>query len=360
MKTKRLTQILTLAFAAIAFASVISCEGPAGPAGPAGADGKDGIDGTNGTDGTNGVDGDAVCMECHNTTTKAAITMAYDSSKHATSSELYPFGPMIYEYAGGRNDCAKCHSDQGFIETQYTGQDTTEFAFGLPQPIQCSTCHSFHNSLDFTNEPNTALRKYDAIDLLMYRAAGEPTVTIDLGVGGNLCGECHQPREVGPVDDGTGNYTFDSEHYGPHHGPQATSLAGLGAYELGTGYPTAGTGGTHVTDATCTTCHMNDAEHNFEPSLGACNTAECHNGNMTTVSDNTRQLSFATSMATLKDKLTTAGLLDANGSPVPGTYPVDQVGALYNYEWLAEDRSNGVHNFGYLETMLTNSLTVFP
>ena len=52
MKTKKITQLLTLAFCAIAFAFVTSCEGPQGPAGPAGTNGTDGTDGTSGSDGT--------------------------------------------------------------------------------------------------------------------------------------------------------------------------------------------------------------------------------------------------------------------------------------------------------------------
>ena len=65
-------------------------------------------------------------------------------------------------------------------------------------------------------------------------------------------------------------------------------------------------------------------------------------------------------MATLEAKLKTAGLLDVDGHPAVGTYPTDEVGALYNYEWLLDDRSAGVHNFDYTETLLANSLAVFP
>jgi hypothetical protein len=56
----------------------------------------------------------------------------------------------------------------------------------------------------------------------------------------------------------------------------------------------------------------------------------------------------------------TAGLLDANGSPVRGKYPTDQVAAMYNYGWIVEDNSNGIHNFAYLEALLNNSIAVFP
>jgi hypothetical protein len=358
MKTTRITQLLTLAFCALAFALISSCEGPAGPVGPAGTDGKDGI---NGSDGTAGVDGDAVCLKCHNTTTKATITMAYDTSTHAVSNLMYT-GQTLYQYAGGRVECGRCHSDQGFIETQYTGLDTLERILGLPQAIQCSTCHSFHNSLDFTNEPNSALRTYDGVELLMVRAS-DPLATpvvIDLKDGSNLCVNCHQPRTLAP-DATLTSFDITSKYYGPHYGTQSTSLAGIQAYELGTGYPDPGTGSTHVTDATCVTCHMYNKEHNWVPNLDACNTASCHNGSKTTISDNTRQIAFQTNLDILKAKLVAAGIMDDTNYAIPGTYTnLDQVGALYNYKWLIADRSKGVHNFGYLETMLNNSIAIFP
>ena len=347
MRKNKFFGFMALALFAGLFVLTTSCEGPMGPSG---------------ADGTPGVDGNAVCMECHNLTVKNEITGEYLASAHNLSHNVWPGGPMVYEYAGGQVSCGACHSEQGFIETQYTGLDTLAHAISLPQAISCKTCHDFHPSLDFENEPNSALRTVAKVDLLMYRDA-DPTaapVTIDMGPESNVCANCHQPRKVGPVDDGTGNYTVPHSHYGPHHGPQATSMAGLGAYEVGTGYPAPGTGGKHVTEATCTSCHMHGKDHTWEPGLDGCNTSECHNGSMTTVTDNSRQLAFNTSMGTLETKLKTAGLLDADGHPVPGTYAVDEVGALYNYEWLHDDRSSGLHNFGYLETMLNNSIAVFP
>jgi hypothetical protein len=360
MKTK-FFHLVTLVMCTFAFALITGCEGPAGPVGPAGVDGKDGIDGVNGSDGTAGVDGDAVCLKCHNLGKKAEITMAYDSSTHAVSNLMYT-GQTVYEYAGGRVGCGRCHSDQGFIETQYTGLDTLEHVLGLPQAIQCSTCHSFHNSLDFTNEPNSALRTYDAVELLMVRA-NDPLATpvlVDFKDASNLCANCHQPRTIAP-DPALTTFDITSKYYGPHYGTQSTSLAGIQAYEIGTGYPNPGTGSTHVTDATCITCHMYNKEHNWVPSLEACNTSACHGGSITTISDNSRQVAFQTKLDNLKSKLVTAGIMDATDHAIPGTYTnLDEVGALYNYKWLIADRSRGVHNFLYLETMLDNSIAIFP
>jgi hypothetical protein len=345
MRNTELIRPLALLTGVLALAFLGGCKGPTGDTG------------ANGTDGTDGVDGNEVCLECHNLTVKSDVTAQYMTSIHAAGDQV--------AYAGGRKGCAMCHSDQGFIETQYTGQDTTAYDIALPQEVQCQTCHSFHQSLDFENEGNAALRAYGPVDLLMYRAADPmaPPVTIDLGGSGNLCANCHQPRRLGPVMAAgvpvTDSTYVSSSHYGPHHGPQTTSLAGLGASEIGTGYPAPGTGSVHATSTSCVTCHMHEGDHAFEPTLASCNTMECHNGALTTMSDNSRQNTFKTLMATLESKLMTAGLLDAAGHPVKGTYPSDQVAALYNYEWMLDDRSNGVHNFPYLETLLTNSIAVF-
>ena len=340
MKRNRLINLFVLAFGASAFLMMPGCskEGPAGPAG---------------SDGTPGVAGNAVCMECHNLDKKAEVNDQYMESQHGEGE--------FVGYAGGRNSCAKCHSDQGFKETQYTGQDTTIANISLPQPVQCETCHDFHETLDFSMGADYALRTNDPVDLLMYRAADPdaPAVTLDLDPSSNLCANCHQPRRVGPVDDGTGMFTVTSTHYGPHHGPQSLTLGGFGAYELGTGYPAPGTGGMHVEKAGCTTCHMHDGNHSMNVTLEGCNTSKCHNGSITTFENNNRQMQVAALLTTLETKLTDAGLI-LDGHPNPGTYPVDEVGALYNYEWVLDDRSMGVHNFQYIETLLNNSIAVFP
>jgi len=312
-------------------------------------------EGPAGADGTPGVDGDEVCMECHNVAKKAEVTEQWASSAHG-------IGEVAMSRGGGKS-CGMCHSDEGFRETQHTKKDTLRADIGLPQPIQCQTCHDFHTSLDFENERNYALRTMMPVDLYMYRAAdpNAAAVTVDLGDESNLCANCHQPRTTAPPLTGVDSFKVTSTHYGPHHGPHVTSLRGFGAYEVAGSatYPVSGEGSTHATSATCVTCHMHEGEHTWEPSLEACNSADCHDGGLTSVTDNSRQQTFKTLMATLESKLTAAGLL-LDGHPNPGTYPTAQVGALYNYEWLVDDRSNGVHNFPYLEAMLNNSIAVFP
>ena len=100
MKTNNIFRLLTLALAAMAFAFVTSCEGPAGPAGPAGADG------TNGADGAPGQDINETCKQCHNSNTEiiGAQQAAFAYSAHA--------GGTYYNRTG---DCAACHNNEGFL-----------------------------------------------------------------------------------------------------------------------------------------------------------------------------------------------------------------------------------------------------
>lgn len=340
MKKHNLLSYISVAVIGLSVAFLASCEGPQGPAG---------LDGAPGTSGT------AICAQCHNLETKATITSQYDSSVHGTSQIIA--GQVLYRYAGAgdsRKACAICHTSQGFQERFETGLDTIAAGLLLPDHIDCEACHDFHQTLDQENEgPDYALRSKDPVSLIMT----DHTTTLDLGNESNLCVNCHQPREAGPEADANGNYHVSSSHWGPHHGPQGTLLAGIGGYEVaGTeAYPTPEST-THFKDATCVKCHMYQQHHTFEPSIDACK--ECHDG-ITDFDFNGVQTTVTNLLEELKTELTTAGLLNATGGEVVGTYPVDQAGALYNYLMVEDDRSEGVHNTKYIEALLRNSIDVF-
>ncbi len=328
-----------------------SCEGPMGPAGPqgpAGADGVDGvdgkdgtngidgIDGTNGTDGTDGVDGNAVCLECHNLTVKNAISADYETSGHALGAAV--------SHAGGNPDCAMCHSNEGFIETQWTGMDTTAAEIAIPTRIGCKTCHDFHESLDFENEPNHAIRASDPVTLL---TNGEE-VEFEANPESNLCMNCHQARRAAPDDaDGDAPFYVNSTHWGAHHGPQANLLNGDGGYEFGV---VLSASSPHESVASCVMCHMDESSHTFMPEDAAC--LKCH-GSVPASDD------IETLLADLQTALQTAGLLDAEAGIVVDTFGSDSAGALWNYLLIEEDRSMGVHNPAYAKNLLNNSINVF-
>ena len=343
---------LFLLLAAAAFI-LVSCT----KEGETGAQGEPGTNGTNGTDGKDGVDGNAACIQCHTIDYMDAVDVQYDMSGHAAGASV--------GYAGKRNDCAMCHSYEGFVETQLTGRDTTAADIPIPTRIDCATCHSSHATFDFELDgPDYALRGTNPVDLLMYRAADPPSVvTLDMGGTSNLCTNCHQPRRVGPVDDGTGTFRITSTHWGPHHGPQSTTIEGIGAYELGAGYPTPGSS-THRTEASCTSCHMHKAttaedagSHTWHVPIESC--TGCHEG-ATNFDINGVQTDVAEMMEQLKQKFIDNNMWDTESDHIiPGTYPLAHAGAYYNYAWIVDDRSEGVHNPSYIKTLLINSIGAF-
>ena len=352
MKSNNFLQFLTLAICAILFAFVTGCEGPQGPVGPQGPAGPQGEQGPKGDDGTPGVAGTAGCLECHSSEAKYEVTMEYEGSGHSLG--------VAAAYAGGRGGCAVCHSNEGFIEGQFTGEmSTSDFPF--PTRIGCTTCHSWHNeTLDPAESPDYALRTNAAVDLMAYDGQ-----SIDFGDNSNLCSNCHQPRrswegyEAGSGNLGNGNFDQTSSHFGPHHGPHATIVKNIGGAQLSGSVSYPENPGSHGTASSCTGCHMHEEDHTFAPALASCNTAECHNGSITSVDGNTIQTQVAADMETLKDHLVTGGLLDTLDHPVPGEFAIEQVQALYNYILILDDRSNGIHNPNLTKALLANSIEVF-
>ena len=315
---------------------MMSCEGPMGPAG------TDGTDGINGTDGTNGVDGNMVCMQCHTLDNKSAVESEYHFTRH--------FNHTAVGYAGGRKDCTACHSHEGFVETQYTGMDTTANDISIPTAIGCLTCHDSHRTFDFESDgKDYALRTVDPVTFNIY-----PEHTIEFGSSSNLCVECHQPRRPAPVADDSGNFNVTSSHYGPHHAPNGTVLFGIGGYEFDglDSYPAAGSSA-HFT-ASCTGCHMGSAVgdaggHTLIPTEASCIT--CHSNGVPDMKSEIEGL-----LENLKGRLQTAGILDAEGHVVTGEFPINVAGSFYNYALIEEDLSHGVHNPKYTRALLKNSI----
>jgi hypothetical protein len=59
----------------------------------------------------------------------------------------------------------------------------------------------------------------------------------------------------------------------------------------------------------------------------------------------------------LRTKLIDKGLLNpANDLAVPTTYKGHELGVFYNYKYIEEDQSLGVHNYKYTKALLLNSI----
>jgi hypothetical protein len=288
---------------------------------------------------------DLSCTECHNDTNIiAGKDNSWANSIHGASEDVFP-GTTVNEYAGGRPVCAGCHSGNGFSDRIAQGIMTEEITTADPNPshIDCRACHQIHTT--YTSD-DWALETTDPVKFETVDA------TFD-GGDGNLCANCHQPHS--PFPEATdGNVSVTSTHWGAHHGPQASMLAGVG-----------GAGGIEDKPAThysavedsCVGCHMGgsgpDAYHGFLPNVATCQ--GCHgdatdfdvNGTQTEIKDKLEQVAAA---------LQAKGLLDDTGTIVVGDYPEAEAAALWNYLLVEEDRSNGVHNAPYANALLDQAL----
>jgi hypothetical protein len=326
---------------AVAFV-LTACAGPAGSIGPAGPAGPIGPAGPAGAAGTNPSAADLTCTQCHNDTTLiSGKEQSWSASVHAT-------GPA-FAIASGRAPCTACHTGGGFSDRIAAGlTNPDQFTTVYPNPTRqdCRACHKIHTT--YTKD-DFALETTAPVPL--YALTG---VTFDGGMG-NLCANCHQARSLVPAPATDGTVKVDSTHWGPHHGPEAELLIGSGGAGDVTGAP-----GVHYKTVpdTCITCHMGgeNVNHTFTPNVANCLT--CH-PDAKNFDMNGKVTEFDGKLADLKSALTKAGLLDKDGNIVVGSYPAAQANALWNFLFLDQDKSHGVHNMPYADALLDASIAAF-
>jgi len=311
--------------------ALVACAGPEGPQGPAGPQGEPGPQGEAGPALTAT---DLTCTECHNDTHLiASKTAAWELEAHGNG------GAMVEEY--GNKSCAGCHSGNSFSAMIAAGQNFSQVEAGATEPARqdCRACHQVHTT--YTGE-DWALETTAPVTMVV------SGLTFDKG-NSNLCANCHQARRymANFVDktDAT-KYTLTNPRFNPHLSVQADFLMGSG------GSGVEGKPGAHyaMLEDSCVACHLGEGNnHLFEAQLATC--VACHsdaenldvNGAVTKIEER---------MAELKAALQAAGLLDADGAAVPGTYTEAQATALWNYGAIEEDGSNGVHNPNYVNALL--------
>ena len=321
------------------------------------------------------------CVDCHGSETKFPVRGArsqYLTSGHKT------IGNASYSNS---DDCQGCHTNEGFIERVKTGTVDVKKFVRYPSEIGCFTCHAPHDTGDFS------LRKTSAVTL----ANG---VRFDRG-NGNLCANCHQARRT-PKDE-VKPRNIPTASWGAHHGPQADMLSGTNAYEY-PGKKYSSSAHAALPQATCVTCHMTlpSGRYSLSPAIGGhsfnvggevheepklnnagCLSSGCHgemnqakgahffdrkppadydrNGKIETIQQEVQGLYERL----INDKGT--GLLqtlkppiyDAKGVFIENNktqYPVEVVGALYNYKFVKEDGSKGIHNTTYAVQLLMDSI----
>ena len=330
------------------------------------------------------------CADCHGAAPKYPLLgarLGYDTSGHKNNDNSF--------YANGAG-CQKCHTNEGFIDFVKTGKVDDKAFVRYPSQPNCVTCHTQHETWDFS------LRTAEPVKL----AEGS---VFDLGKG-NLCANCHQSR--GDVKQNVKAMAAKDVRatWGAHHGPQSDLINGTNAYEF-PGKSYSSSPHKFVLREGCVECHMAlpEGRYGLNPSIGGhsfniagevheaprVNTAGClachkdmkqlagaelfdikakadydQDGKVEAVQQEVQGLldAFVNEEGTgylqtmdppmfKKDAKASFAELSAGwAGTTAGQWSQDQIGALWNYKYILEDRSRGVHNLTYTIQVLYDSL----
>jgi hypothetical protein len=294
------------------------------------------------------------CFTCHSDQNfdLVAAENQWEHSKHASGDHIY------LNRFDDHESCEKCHTNEGFL-TELNGEfvDTLNFT-----AIGCFTCHQPHT------KGSLELRTLEVVSL-------ENGDTYDKG-SSNICARCHKSRRDAST------YIYDgvelSDHWGPHHSNQSDMLMGTNAYEYA-GYDYDNAAHTNATINGCVDCHMSPSGSyvlgghslgmEFEEeelyNLTGCNSLNCHNGELEDFDYEGKQTEVEELFLELQDLLLAGNLIelvveDGESAYVPVDERVvqsaDSAGAVYNYMFIYEDQSHGVHNAEYAIGLLESSI----
>jgi hypothetical protein len=314
------------------------------------------------------------CATCHDPSADtvyyvAAREFQYEQSVHYTGGES----------ERNSSSCAGCHTTEGFVQ-RMNGEAVTDQPESTPPG--CFACHSPHERANFTLRDSTPVTFVNNLVGLQHTA-------FDYGHG-NLCVKCHQPR---PLSGSQANpakidsmITITSNRWNEHYGVQGEMLLGKG--DGGFEYPGVSYTNSPHTGVTknggCVECHM--AEGVYPPTLGTgkagghtlnivftdegstqmflagCNQTGCHNGALTTTDYKGYQTIVSEDLDTLQNLLAAKGWIDTTqmvvnaSSSQPLKITMGQAGAIWNFFFVLNDGSKGVHNSQYAMQLLRSSL----
>ena len=341
--------------------------------------------------------GKQVCKDCHGPTPIYNIRSAryqYDLSGHNT------YGHSFYANGG---DCIGCHTHEGFLQKQATGKIGEKDYVKAPTQMGCFTCHDPHMTGDLS------LRTVAPVTLIH----GE---TFDIGKG-NLCANCHTSRYKNDIVKDTPAKKLPG-FWGAHHGMQADVLIGSNGYEY-PGKKYFNSVHSTLTKNSCLECHMKlpDKRFSFEPGIGGHSFSlagevhhqpklnvtgclgKCHTKvkQVKAMNEDTPVDKFWWHQTPAVFDVEAKADFDNDGKKEPlqsevegllnlfvnnkgtgylqkgklpyykkdGSWnwtksdqvrPKKEVAALYNYKYILEDRSRGIHNAPYTIQLLYDSI----
>jgi Secretion system C-terminal sorting domain/Cytochrome c554 and c-prime len=304
------------------------------------------------------------CAKCHAEEPYHVRPLQWETSAHANGSSL--------AYAGSRTPCNGCHSGYGFISRMDPASNLDQVTGGV---ITCATCH----------DPHDASGKHQLRPAALENVELSNGDVISFGEVGKLCMNCHKSRRNAE------EYVKGSvsKYFGPHGSPQADMLAGTNAITFGRVLPNS----THmdVVEEACVTCHMQDPPGKGEPNYNEVGghsfqvhandidyttvCQSCHGANVQSFEDilarkdddgdGTIEAATAEIDGLLEE---VAMFLPPLGEPTFDiSDPVNRAWyddkpwakkVLYNYRFVEEDRSSGVHNYQFAAALLKLSKEV--
>ncbi|MCG8608191.1 hypothetical protein MJD09_24800, partial [bacterium] len=297
---------------------------------------------------------EGVCGRCHEEEPYHRRNIMWKRSGHSVG----------VGFAAGRSGCADCHSGYGFIAKIDPISDL-DHKTGFQQ-ISCAVCHDPHSGRQGEHQ----IRDQDDVIL------GDGTV-ITKGGKGKLCMNCHIGRR-----DAITYAQQVQRHFGPHHSNQADMLFGTNVITWGVYVPSS----THrdALEDACVSCHMFATPAAEEPGrdfigdhtfamtydggtpenpaddidhVVACQT--CHGESLTSFDDIMAREDHDEDGTIESAKAELAGMMDRVGlllPPIGNTFveedPTDdftrlQLNALFNYNYVVDDGSHGMHNFQF-------------
>ncbi|NOY82010.1 MAG: hypothetical protein GXP31_13520 [Kiritimatiellaeota bacterium] len=320
------------------------------------------------------------CENCHGAGSAhsgdaRAISVSYNVGDCAICHDIRapewktsPHARVPYRVGGS---CAPCHNGDGFI----AATEGDSIRPGMEHTIGCAACHDPHSA---ANEHQ--VRTTEDVTLSNGEIATE-------GGNGKLCMHCHISRR------NSAEYVLENHsHYGPHHGPQTDMLLGTNAIQYGNYIPSASA---HLltVDQACVGCHMQELESDNPALDGEISHAGSHTfemvwdgGTPDDPSDDVDQTGVCATCHGEQDDFDVLTLKDYDGDGVAegvqteiddlmetlakllpplqlnqvddptDAYTQAQRSAVYNYRFVLEDGSHGVHNAPYASGILKASI----
>jgi hypothetical protein len=321
------------------------------------------------------------CAQCHDNLPENVKHTEWNNAMHAQRWGIASSGANL---TPNRIACVRCHTAQGFVDYVNNIGNTNGYTTNLTwEAITCQACHEPHDA----SNPHQ-LRTTNTITL------PDGTVVTNAGNGG-FCMNCHQSRNGSATNNiakwrqGLPTWNGGSS-FGTHDSPQGDMFEGVNAITYGKAIPSSAHRSALAN--TCVDCHMqavatNDPAfrqaggHTFHMSYnvvtnGVTNSldkvdvcVQCHgpitsfnmvkqdyNGDGITEGVQTEVQHLLDSLSRLLPN--SSGVMDGLvKSPSPTTnWSTSFLEAAYNWQFVANDGSLGVHNVSYTVGTLKASI----